>query len=54
MDGFALSHDFCARNISAGYENGHSRFEFVPIQAMEKNVEILINLVENFVNKEEG
>ena len=20
MDGFALSHDFCARNISAGYE----------------------------------
>ena len=41
-------------NISAGYENGHSRFEFVPIQAMEKNVEILINLIENFANKEEG
>ena len=34
-------------NISAGYENGHSRFEFVPIQSMEKIVEILINLCKN-------
>ena len=34
-------------NISAGYENGHSRFEFVPIQSMEKIVEILINLAKN-------
>ncbi|MBQ9341178.1 MAG: peptidase T [Lachnospiraceae bacterium] len=54
-DGSAISQrGLPCPNISAGYENGHSRFEFVPIQAMEKNVEILINLVENFVNKEEG
>ncbi len=35
-------------NISAGYENGHSRFEFVPVQSMAKNVEILIRLCEKF------
>lgn len=32
-------------NISAEYENEISRFEFVPIQSMEKNVEVLLNLV---------
>lgn len=32
-------------NITAGYENAHGRFEYVPIQSMEKNVEILIRLV---------
>ena len=31
-------------NLSAGYENAHSRFEYVPIQSMEKNVEILLHL----------
>ena len=31
-------------NLSAGYENAHGRFEFVPIQSMEKNVEILLRL----------
>lgn len=31
-------------NLSAGYENAHGRFEFVPIQSMEKNVEILLHL----------
>lgn len=31
-------------NLSAGYENAHGRFEFVPIQSMEKNVEILLSL----------
>ena len=54
-DGSAISQrGLPCPNISAGYENGHSRFEFVPVQAMEKNVEILINLIENFANKEEG
>ena len=33
-------------NITAGYENAHGRFEFVPVQSMEKNVEILIQLME--------
>lgn len=31
-------------NISAGYENAHGRFEYVPIRNMEKNVDILVNL----------
>ena len=32
-------------NLSAGYENAHGRFEYVPIQSMEKNVGILLKLV---------
>ena len=36
-------------NLSAGYENGHSRFEFVPVQSMEATVRILIALTENIV-----
>lgn len=49
-DGSAISQrGLPCPNISAGYENGHSRFEFVPIQAMEKNVEILINLCRKFL-----
>ncbi len=32
-------------NITAGFENAHGRFEYVPIQSMEKNVEILIRLL---------
>ena len=31
-------------NLSAGYENAHGKYEFVPIQSMEKNVEILLSL----------
>ncbi len=31
-------------NLSAGYENAHGRFEYVPVQSMEKNVEILLRL----------
>ncbi|MBR6119971.1 MAG: peptidase T [Oscillospiraceae bacterium] len=31
-------------NLSAGYENAHGRFEFVPVGSMAKNVEILIHL----------
>ena len=33
-------------NLSAGYENAHGRFEYVPVQSMVKNVEILLALVE--------
>ncbi len=31
-------------NLSAGYENAHGRFEYVPVQSMAKNVEILARL----------
>ena len=31
-----------------GYENAHGRFEYVPIQSMEKNVEILLRLCSIF------
>lgn len=44
-DGSALSwRGLPCPNLSAGYENAHGRFEYVPIQSMEKNVEILLNL----------
>lgn len=48
-DGSALSQrGLPCPNISAGYENAHSRYEYVPIQSMEKNVEILVRLTEIF------
>lgn len=40
-------------NITAGYENAHGRFEFVSIQAMAKNVEILIRLLEIYAEHRE-
>ena len=44
-DGSALSHrGLPCPNLSAGYENAHGRFEYVPVQSMEKNVEILLHL----------
>ena len=33
-------------NLSAGYENAHGRFEYVPVCNMEKNVEIILRLCE--------
>ena len=48
-DGSALSHrGLPCPNLSAGYENAHGRFEYVPIRSMEKNVEILLHLVRLF------
>ena len=48
-DGSALSHrGLPCPNLSAGYENAHGRFEFVPIPSMEKNVEILLHLARLF------
>ena len=48
-DGSALSHrGLPCPNLSAGYENAHGRFEYVPIPSMEKNVEILLHLAELF------
>ncbi|MBQ4000433.1 MAG: peptidase T [Oscillospiraceae bacterium] len=49
-DGSALSQrGLPCPNLSAGYENAHSRFEYVPIVNMEKNVEILIRLNELYL-----
>lgn len=49
-DGAALSfRGLPCPNLSAGYENAHGRFEYVPIQSMEKNVEILLHLCKLFV-----
>ena len=55
-DGSSISaRGLACPNISAGYENGHSRFEFVPVQSMEKITQILINLVKRLsVYKKEG
>ena len=45
-DGAALSfRGLPCPNLSAGYENAHGRFEYVPVQSMEKNVEILLQLL---------
>ncbi|HCK88841.1 MAG TPA: peptidase T, partial [Erysipelotrichaceae bacterium] len=50
-DGSALSHrGLPCPNLSAGYENAHGRFEYVPIQSMEKNVEILLRLNELYAS----
>ena len=48
-DGAGLSYrGLPCPNLSAGYENAHGRFEYVPVQSMMKNVEILIRLVTLF------
>ncbi len=50
-DGSALSHrGLPCPNLSAGYENAHGRFEYVCIESMEKNVEILLNLIDIYCN----
>lgn len=50
-DGSALSfRGLPCPNLSAGYENAHGRFEYVPIQSMEKNVQILLRLSELFTS----
>ena len=52
-DGSALSHrGLPCPNLSAGYENAHGRFEYVPVQSMEKNVEILLRLVQIYAEED--
>ena len=52
-DGSALSwRGLPCPNLSAGYENAHGRFEYVPIPSMEKNVEILLHLCARFAQDE--
>jgi len=51
-DGAALSfRGLPCPNLSAGYENAHGRFEYVPIPSMEKNVEILLRLCEIYAEE---
>ena len=51
-DGSALSwRGLPAVNLSAGYENAHGRFEYVPVQSMVKNVEILLSLSRKYIEK---
>ena len=51
-DGAALSfRGLPCPNLSAGYENAHGRFEYVPIQSMVKNVEILLNICKEFASQ---
>lgn len=51
-DGSALSwRGLPAPNLSAGYENAHGRFEYVPVQSMAKNVEILLCLAQLLVKE---
>lgn len=48
-DGSAISQrGLPCPNLTAGYYYGHSRFEFAPIQDMEKCVEILIETVKKY------
>lgn len=48
-DGAALSfRGLPCPNLSAGYENAHGRYEYVPIQSMVKNTEILLELCRLF------
>ena len=48
-DGAALSfRGLPCPNLSAGYENAHGRFEYVPVQSMVKNVEILLRICAAF------
>ena len=51
-DGSALSQrGLPCPNLSAGYENAHGRFEYVPVRSMAKNVEILLRLNELYMVK---
>ena len=50
-DGSAISQrGLPCPNFTAGYYYGHSRFEFSPIQDMEKTVEILIETVKKYAD----
>lgn len=51
-DGSALSfRGLPCPNLSAGYENAHGRFEFVPVPSMAKNVEILLHLCDCYARE---
>ena len=38
-------------NIFAGGENFHGKYEYIPIESMEKAVEVIINIIKAYANK---
>ena len=51
-DGAALSwRGLLAPNIFTGGHNYHGRFEFIPVQAMEKATVMVLKIVELYVRK---
>ena len=38
-------------NIFAGGENFHGKYEYVPIESMEKAVEVIVNIIKAYANK---
>jgi len=51
-DGARLSFDgLPCPNIFAGGHNFHGRFEYVPVQSMEKAMEVIVKIIENLAKK---
>ena len=51
-DGARLSFDgLPCPNIFAGGHNFHGRFEYVPVQSMEKAMQVVVKIVENLAKK---
>ena len=51
-DGSRLSYEgLPCPNIFAGGHNFHGRFEYVPVQSMEKAVEVIVKIVEKVAIK---
>ena len=38
-------------NIFAGGHNFHGKYEYVPVQSMEKATEVILNIIKNFTEK---
>ena len=51
-DGARLSYEgLPCPNICTGGYNYHGKFEFIPVQSMEKVVELLLKIVEKFTER---
>jgi len=51
-DGARLSFDgLPCPNIFAGGHNFHGRFEYVPVQSMEKAMQVVVKIIENLAKK---
>jgi len=48
-DGSMLSHKgMPTPNLFVGYHNSHGRYEYIPLESMEKSVEVIVKLAELF------
>jgi tripeptide aminopeptidase len=51
-DGARLSYEgLPCPNLCTGGYNYHGKFEFIPVQSMEKVVELLLKIVEKFAER---